>query len=76
MGGECLFLQVVNVEAQYNIEFAGQLYYQELRNSDLSNIWGYTDETGIKYAIIGVNGNNDDPGGVSVVSLSDPTDPY
>ncbi|MBX2978786.1 MAG: choice-of-anchor B family protein [Flavobacteriales bacterium] len=62
--------------AQTNISFVGQLSYQQLRNSNLSNLWGYTDEDGNEYAIVGVNGTNaQNPGGVSVVSLADPANP-
>ncbi|MDQ3100009.1 MAG: choice-of-anchor B family protein [Bacteroidota bacterium] len=60
---------------QYNISFVGQLDYQDLRNSNLSNLWGYTDETGVEYAIVGVNGGDGSDGGVSIVDLSDPADP-
>lgn len=64
------------IHAQINISFVGQLNYQELRNSNLSNLWGYTDEEGNEYAIVGVNGTNaQNPGGVSVVSLADPANP-
>ncbi|MBL7956664.1 MAG: choice-of-anchor B family protein [Flavobacteriales bacterium] len=61
--------------AQLNIDFVGQLDYQALHNSNLSNLWGYTDELGNEYALVGVNGGGNDPGGISVVSLADPTDP-
>lgn len=63
--------------AQYNIEYVGRLDFQDLRNSNLSNLWGYTDEAGNEYAIVGVNGNPDVPnsGGVSVVALGDGTNP-
>ncbi|MBK8226976.1 MAG: choice-of-anchor B family protein [Flavobacteriales bacterium] len=62
--------------AQLNIDFVGQLDYQVLRNSNLSNLWGYTDEFGNEYALMGVCGTDDqNPGGLSVVSLADPTDP-
>ncbi len=71
----CLLLPLL-LQAQYNISFVGQLSYQQLRNSDLSNLWGYTDEFGNEYAIVGANGtSSSNPGGVSVVDLSDPTDP-
>ena len=43
---------------------------QTLHGSDISDIWGYVDETGIEYALIGVN-----EGGLSVVSLEDPANP-
>lgn len=63
-------------QAQLNIDFVGQLNYQTLRNSNLSNLWGYTDEFGNEYALMGVCGTNaQNPGGISVVSLADPTDP-
>ena len=64
------------LQAQLNISFVGQLSYQALRNSDVSNLWGYTDELGNEYALVGVNGSGGgNPGGISVVSLADPTDP-
>ena len=56
--------------AQLNMSVVGQLNYQTLRGSDVSDVWGYVDETGIEYALVGVNG-----GGVSVVSLADPENP-
>ena len=65
-------------QAQTNISFVGQLSYQELHNSQLANLWGYADELGNEYALVGVNGvegDEDSPGGISVVDLSDPSDP-
>lgn len=56
--------------AQLNMSLVGQLDYQSARGSEISDVWGYVDETGIEYALVGVNG-----GGVSVVSLADPTNP-
>lgn len=71
----CLSI-VAGMQAQYNIEYLGRLDYQALRNSDLSNLWGYTDELGNEYAIVGVNGSGgNNPGGVSVVALGDGTAP-
>ena len=70
------FLPFSIATAQTNIAFVGQLDYQQLRNSDLSNLWGYTDELGNEYAIVGVNGSGGpQQGGVSIVDLSDPTQP-
>ena len=49
-----------------NLEVIGQLSYSQ----DLSDIWGYYDNsTGIEYAIVGVYN------GTSIVSLEDPTQP-
>lgn len=56
--------------AQLNMELVGTLNYQALRGSDISDVWGYVDEQGNEYALVGVNG-----GGVSVVSLVDPANP-
>lgn len=62
--------------AQLNIGFVGQLDYQALRNSNLSNLWGYTDEFGNEYALVGACGTGaQNPGGLSVVSLADPANP-
>ncbi|MBL7962450.1 MAG: choice-of-anchor B family protein [Flavobacteriales bacterium] len=66
-----------HAHSQVNMTQVGQLSYQALRNSDLSNLWGYTDEFGNEYALVGVNGQNGSPntGGLSVVDLSDPANP-
>ncbi len=62
--------------AQLNMTLLGNLDYQALHNSDLSNLWGYTDEQGNEYAIVGVNGDGGlNPGGVSVVNVTDPANP-
>jgi choice-of-anchor B domain-containing protein len=62
--------------AQLNIDFVGRLDYQALRSSNLSNLWGYTDELGNEYALVGVCGTGgSNPGGISVVSLADPANP-
>lgn len=53
----------------------GHLDYQDLRNSDLANIWGYTDEVGNEYALVGVNGSGGNTGGLSVVDVTDPANP-
>lgn len=64
------------IHAQVNIQLAGTLSYQQLRGSNLSNLWGYTDEQGNEYALVGVCGTNaENPGGISVVDLSDPSAP-
>ncbi|MEX1132656.1 MAG: choice-of-anchor B family protein [Flavobacteriales bacterium] len=65
-----LWAFLVSSQAQLNMAFVGRLDYQPTRGSDISDVWGYVDETGIEYALVGVNG-----GGVSIVSLADPTNP-
>lgn len=72
-GSLCLALAAA---AQVNISFVGQLDYQAERNSNLSNLWGYTDEFGNEYALVGVCGTGaSNPGGIAVVSLADPANP-
>lgn len=56
---------------QQNIELAGELDYSD----GLSDIWGFTDNTGIEYALVCVKGTFGNTGGLSVVSLEDPTNP-
>ncbi len=67
----------VGVSAQQNITLLGHLDYQALRNSDLSNLWGYTDELGNEYALVGVNGaeGSNNSGGLSIVDVTDPANP-
>lgn len=65
------------VAQNYNLDSLGRLNYQALRNSNLSNLWGWADGTGNEYAIVGVNGRNNPfvAGGVSVVDVTVPTNP-
>lgn len=66
----------ITAMGQLNISLVGHLDYQASRQSDLSNLWGYTDETGIEYALVGVDGGGQQgTGGISVVSLEDPANP-
>ncbi|MBK7297468.1 MAG: hypothetical protein IPI91_12925 [Flavobacteriales bacterium] len=73
--GTLFLLDPGTSKAQINITELGRYDYQAARNSDLSNLWGYTDEEGNEYAIVGVNGNSNDPGGVAVVDVTDPANP-
>ncbi|MDD4087737.1 MAG: hypothetical protein PHP48_10890, partial [Bacteroidales bacterium] len=64
-----LFLSIlilsITTFGQLNMSLVGQKSY----NQDLSDVWGYVDETGIEYALVGVYN------GFSVVSLEDPANP-
>ncbi len=51
--------------AQVNIDLAGQLSY----NEDLNDIWGYNDNAGNEYALVGTIE------GTSIVDVTDPGDP-
>lgn len=55
--------------AQLNMTEVGYLDLVSLHNSDASDIWGYVDQSGNEYAIVGLND------GTSVVDISDPANP-
>lgn len=55
--------------SQVNMTQVGYLDLQSMHSSDLNDIWGYTDEAGNEYAIVGLND------GTSVVDISDPANP-
>jgi choice-of-anchor B domain-containing protein len=58
----------LSVYAQLNLTLSGQLQYAASRG-DCSDIWGYVDQTGKEYAIVG-NEN-----GTSIVDVSNPASP-
>jgi len=62
------FLSVLG-HAQLNMTLKGQINYQQLHNTILNDIWGYVDEDGNEYALVGARD------GVSIVSLADPENP-
>lgn len=51
------------------MSLVGHLNYAALHNANLNDCWGYVDETGIEYALVGATN------GTSVVSLADPANP-
>ncbi len=55
--------------SQLNMTELGHLDLVSIHNSDASDIWGYVDQSGNEYAIVGLND------GTSVVDISDPTNP-
>lgn len=55
--------------AQLNITQVGHLDYQVTHNSGTSNLWGYVDELGNEYAIVGCNR------GTSIVNINNPANP-
>lgn len=70
-----LFLTVVlnvlvfQAYAQLNIDSLSHINYQSLHNTFLNDVWGYTDEFGNEYALVGARN------GVSVVDVTQPTNP-
>lgn len=55
--------------SQTNIELLGHLDFQAIHDANLNDVWGYVDENGNEYAIVGTTK------GTSIVELSDPTNP-
>lgn len=55
--------------SQLNMSLIGQVDYLALHNVDLNDCWGYVDETGVEYALVGTTA------GTSIVSLADPANP-
>ena len=70
-------LATAAANAQVNMSLLGDIDYQSTHNSNLSNIWGYVDDLGNEYALIGVNGdpNQTNTGGLAVVDVTDPAVP-
>lgn len=56
-------------DAQLNMTLLSHVDYNPTHNSGCSNLWGYTDELGNEYAIVGLNK------GTSIVDVTDPVNP-
>lgn len=56
--------------SQLNIDSLSHVDYQALHNANLNDVWGYVDELGNEYAIVGTTE------GTSVVNVTDPTAPF
>ena len=67
----CALTLVVSFSSisQVNMSQLGYLDLRTMHNSDLNDIWGYTDENGNEYAIVGLMD------GVSVCDVTDPANP-
>ncbi len=54
---------------QVNLDSVSHVNFQALHDTYLNDVWGYVDETGIEYALVGARK------GTSVVSLASPENP-
>ncbi|RMG79370.1 MAG: choice-of-anchor B family protein [Bacteroidetes bacterium] len=61
----CWITMLTAAVAQLNTTLVGRLTY----STDLADVWGYVDQSGNEYAIVGRND------GISIVSLQDPANP-
>lgn len=65
-----IIFTALNVNAQgVNIDLLSQVDYESLHNTALNDVWGYVDEDGNEYALVGAQK------GVSVVDVTDPQNP-
>lgn len=64
-----LWLTLASAHAQLNMQYLGRINYQQLHSANLNDVWGYVDETGKEYALVGTTD------GVSVVDVTDPVNP-
>ncbi len=55
--------------SQLNTILLSHVNYQQLHQANLNDVWGYVDETGKEYAIVGTTE------GTSILDVSDPTSP-
>ena len=56
--------------AQSDLTFVSQTDYVALHNTGLNDVWGYVDEQGNEYAIVGTED------GTSIMNVSDPINPF
>lgn len=58
-----------NINAQLNVDSLGHVNYITTHGTMLNDIWGYTDEAGNEYALVGCEK------GTSIVDVTDPSNP-
>ena len=54
---------------QLNVDSLSHINYQQLHDANLNDVWGYVDEIGNEYALVGTSK------GTSIVNVTDPTNP-
>ncbi len=64
-----LFIFGFNSFAQLNIDSLSHIDYQQLHQANLNDVWGYVDELGNEYAIVGTSK------GTSIVNITDGANP-
>ena len=55
--------------AQLNVDSLSHINYQQLHAANLNDVWGYVDELGNEYALVGTSK------GTSIVDVTDPANP-
>jgi len=63
------FTCIFGVNAQLNIDSTGRIDYAQLHSTSLNDVWGYVDELGNEYGLVGSQD------GTGVVDVSTPSNP-
>lgn len=64
-----IILSTTSIMSQFNMNLLSNVNYQALHNAQLNDIWGYVDEEGNEYALVGTTK------GTSIVDVTDPENP-
>lgn len=64
-----LLFGINHLEAQLNVDSLSHIDYQQLHGANLNDVWGYVDELGNEYAIVGTSK------GTSIVNITDGANP-
>lgn len=64
-----IFFQVNSFCFTQNIDSLSHIDYQSLHGANLNDVWGYVDELGNEYAIVGTSK------GTSIINVTNPTNP-
>ncbi len=62
-------LLLCTCNAQLNVDSLSHIDYQQLHGANLNDVWGYVDELGNEYAIVGTSK------GTSIVNVTNPNNP-
>ena len=66
-----LFLFLPNQAlTQLNVDSLSHINYQQLHDANLNDVWGYVDELGNEYALVGTSK------GTSIVNVTNPSNPF
>jgi len=65
----CCLIQSASFAQTFNVDSVSHVNYQSLHQANLNDCWGYVDESGIEYALVGTTK------GTSIVSLENPQAP-
>ena len=65
-----IFISLIQLGyCQAQLDFVSTIDYQQLHDANLNDVWGYVDEDGNEYGIVGTTK------GVSIVDVTDPVNP-